>query len=169
MKIPSFKKLVAAMVFILIFSSALVPVSVLAKDNTIPYMQLSYNFFDIEFVNQDLGWVVGQSGLIFKTEDGGLTWQKQETGVLTSIFGVSFQDETNGILVGQSGLVMASENAGSVRVMKVNIDDNPEAAQKFGVMSIPTLMVFKNGDVTDRFVGVQPKAKLQEALDAAKA
>ena len=64
---------------------------------------------------------------------------------------------------------LAAENAGSIRVMKVNIDDHPEAAQKFGVMSIPTLMVFKNGDVTDRFVGVQPKAKLQEALDAAKA
>ena len=64
---------------------------------------------------------------------------------------------------------LASENAGSVKVMKVNIDENPQTAQQYGVMSIPTLMVFKNGDVTDRFVGVQPKAKLQEALDAAKA
>jgi thioredoxin 1 len=64
---------------------------------------------------------------------------------------------------------LAAENQGSVKVTKVNIDDNPETAQRYGVMSIPTLMIFKNGDVTDRFVGVQPKVKLQEALDAAKA
>ena len=64
---------------------------------------------------------------------------------------------------------LAAENAGSAKVLKVNIDDNPQAAQKFGVMSIPTLIVFKGGDVSERFVGVQPKARLQEALDAAKA
>ena len=63
---------------------------------------------------------------------------------------------------------LAAENAGSAKVLKVNIDENPQTAQQFGVMSIPTLMVFKNGDVAERFVGVQPKAKLQEALDAAK-
>ncbi len=64
---------------------------------------------------------------------------------------------------------LASENAGSAKVIKVNIDDNPETAQQYGVMSIPTLMVFKNGEVSDRFVGAQPKGRLQEALDAAKA
>lgn len=64
---------------------------------------------------------------------------------------------------------LANENAGSAKVLKVNIDENPETAQAYGVMSIPTLMVFKNGEVTDRFVGVQPKARLQEALDSAKA
>ena len=64
---------------------------------------------------------------------------------------------------------LARENAGSVKVMKVNIDDSPGAAQQYGVMSIPTLIVFKNGTISDRFVGVQPKSKLQQALDAAKA
>ena len=64
---------------------------------------------------------------------------------------------------------LAAENHGSVKVGKVNIDDNPAAAQNYGVSSIPTLMVFKNGDVVDRFVGVQPKQKLQKAIDAAKA
>jgi thioredoxin 1 len=64
---------------------------------------------------------------------------------------------------------LAVENAGAVKVMKVNIDDNPGAAQQYGVMSIPTLIVFKNGTISDRFVGVQPKSKLQQALDAAKA
>jgi thioredoxin 1 len=63
---------------------------------------------------------------------------------------------------------LASENAGSAKILKVNIDDNPQTAQKYGVMSIPTLMVFKNGEVSERFVGVQPKATLQRALDEAK-
>lgn len=64
---------------------------------------------------------------------------------------------------------LAAENAGKAKILKVNIDDNPSTAQQYGVMSIPTLMVFKNGEVTDRFVGVQPKARLQQAIDAAKA
>ena len=63
---------------------------------------------------------------------------------------------------------LAGENLGSIKIGKVNIDDSPGAAQQYGVSSIPTLMLFKNGDVSERFVGVQPKARLQESLDAAK-
>jgi thioredoxin 1 len=64
---------------------------------------------------------------------------------------------------------LAGENAGSAKVVKLNVDIAQRAAQNYGVSSIPTLMVFKNGEVVDRFVGVQPKSRLQEALDAAKA
>ena len=64
---------------------------------------------------------------------------------------------------------LAGENTGSIKVGKVNIDENPQAAQNYGVSSIPTLMIFKGGNVVERFVGMQPKARLQEALDAAKA
>jgi thioredoxin 1 len=63
---------------------------------------------------------------------------------------------------------LAAENAGTVQVAKVNIDDSPAVAANYGVSSIPTLMIFKNGDVVDRFVGVQPKKRLQEAIDQAK-
>jgi len=63
---------------------------------------------------------------------------------------------------------LAVENTGSVKVGKINIDDNPETAQKFNVSSIPTMMVFKAGEMVDRLVGVQPKHKLQELLDEAK-
>jgi len=63
---------------------------------------------------------------------------------------------------------LASEYSGAIKVGKVNIDDSPGAAQSFGVSSIPTLMIFKGGDVVERFVGVQPKDRLQRALDAAK-
>ena len=64
---------------------------------------------------------------------------------------------------------LAGENEGSAKIVKLNVDDAPRAAQSYGVSSIPTLMVFKNGEVVDRFVGVQPKTRLQDAIDAAKA
>ena len=63
---------------------------------------------------------------------------------------------------------LSAENAGSVKVVKLNVDDAPQSAQSYGVSSIPTLMVFKGGEVVDRFVGVQPKSRLQSAIDAAK-
>jgi len=63
---------------------------------------------------------------------------------------------------------LASENSGSAKIGKLNIDEAPGSAQSYGVSSIPTLMVFKNGEVIERFVGMQPKARLQEAIDAAK-
>ncbi len=63
---------------------------------------------------------------------------------------------------------LAAENIGSIKIGKLNIDDSPAASQQFGVMNIPTLILFKNGDPAERFVGVQPKVRLQESLDAAK-
>jgi thioredoxin 1 len=63
---------------------------------------------------------------------------------------------------------LAEEYAGSVKVAKVNIDDSPNLAMNYGVTSIPTLIVFKGGDVVQRFVGAQPKNRLQQALDSAK-
>jgi thioredoxin len=63
---------------------------------------------------------------------------------------------------------LAKENQGSIKIGKVNIDDNPNVAMNYSVNSIPTLMIFKGGQVVDRFVGVQPKSRLQQALDAAK-
>jgi thioredoxin len=64
---------------------------------------------------------------------------------------------------------LAGENNGTIKIGKLNVDNAPGAAQNYGVSSIPTLMVFKNGEVVERFVGVQPKSRLQQALDAAKA
>jgi thioredoxin 1 len=64
---------------------------------------------------------------------------------------------------------IAAENASTAKVVKLNIDDNPQSAQSYGVSSIPTLMLFKGGEVVNRFVGIQPKPRIQEAIDAAKA
>lgn len=64
---------------------------------------------------------------------------------------------------------LASENAASLKVGKVNIDESPNIAASLGINSIPTLMIFKNGQVVDRFVGVQPKTRLQNAIEEAVA
>jgi thioredoxin 1 len=61
---------------------------------------------------------------------------------------------------------LAADNAGKFKVGKLNIDDSPNAAQQYKVFSIPTLVLFKNGEDVQRFVGVQPKAKIQDALDS---
>ena len=63
---------------------------------------------------------------------------------------------------------LATEYSGTVKVGKVNVDDSPQAAQSYGISSIPTLMLFKGGQVVERFSGVQPKNRLQQALDAAQ-
>ena len=60
---------------------------------------------------------------------------------------------------------VADELAGKLAVAKCNVDDNQDLAMKFGVMSIPTLIVFKNGEEVDRSVGALPKARLQALLE----
>jgi len=62
---------------------------------------------------------------------------------------------------------LAAENADSIKVVKMNTDDAASTAAGYSVSSIPTLMIFKNGEVVDRFVGVQPKNRLQDAIDQA--
>jgi thioredoxin 1 len=51
-----------------------------------------------------------------------------------------------------------------VKIAKVNVDDNPESASRFGVMSIPTLIVFKNGEPVDKIIGFQPKDALKSVV-----
>lgn len=59
---------------------------------------------------------------------------------------------------------LAAELAGRVRVVKLNVDDNPETAARFGLRSIPTLLVLKDGREVDRLVGVQPKQEITRRL-----
>ena len=59
---------------------------------------------------------------------------------------------------------VAEELEGTVKVGKVNVDENMELAQSFGIMSIPTIMIFKNGEVVKKFLGVTDKTELLEAL-----
>jgi thioredoxin 1 len=57
--------------------------------------------------------------------------------------------------------------AGKVKILKLNVDENPKTAQKYNVMSIPTLMLFKNGEMASRQVGAAPKAKLEQWITEA--
>ncbi|WP_018936925.1 thioredoxin TrxA [Thioalkalivibrio sp. ALJ24] len=60
---------------------------------------------------------------------------------------------------------IAEEYAGKVKVAKLNIDDNPSTPPKFGIRGIPTLMLFKNGDVEATKVGALSKSQLTAFLD----
>ncbi|EIT85407.1 thioredoxin [Fictibacillus macauensis ZFHKF-1] len=62
---------------------------------------------------------------------------------------------------------IASEDQ-DVKVVKLDVDENQEVAGKFGVMSIPTLIVFKDGEVVDQVVGFQPKEALTQLLNKHK-
>ena len=62
---------------------------------------------------------------------------------------------------------IANELGDKVTVAKLNIDENPKTAAKYNVMSIPTLMVFKNGEMASRQVGAAPKAKLEQWITSA--
>ncbi|AZN38631.1 MULTISPECIES: thioredoxin [Paenibacillus] len=56
---------------------------------------------------------------------------------------------------------LSTELAGSATIAKINVDEEPELASQFGVMSIPTLILFKDGQPVDKMVGLQSKAALQ--------
>ena len=58
------------------------------------------------------------------------------------------------------------ELEGKAVVGKVNVDDNSEIPQNYGIRNIPTLLVFKNGELVDKMVGVVPKSQMSEKLEA---
>ncbi len=61
---------------------------------------------------------------------------------------------------------LVDEYEGKVKIVKVNVDDNPDVAGKYGIMSIPTLIFFHNGVVKDTITGFMPKNKLVEKIEA---
>lgn len=60
---------------------------------------------------------------------------------------------------------LAEEYAGKVKIGKLNVDENENMAMKYGVMSIPTVIVFKNGEIDQKFMGLQSKTQLTQAID----
>jgi thioredoxin 1 len=59
---------------------------------------------------------------------------------------------------------LAAEFAGQVTVAKLNVDENPETAARLGIMSIPTLVLFKGGQPLGQMVGAAPKAQIEAAV-----
>ena len=70
-------------------------------------------------------------------------------------------------MIGPSLDEISNEMAGKVKIAKLNIDENPEIAAQFGVRSIPTLMMFKGGEVADIKVGALPKSALSHWISGA--
>ena len=69
-------------------------------------------------------------------------------------------------LIGPVVEELAKEYEGKATIGKVNVDDNRETAAQFGIMSIPTLLFFKDGQMVDKHVGVASKSELKKKLDA---
>ena len=61
---------------------------------------------------------------------------------------------------------IAEEHQGKIRIAKLNVDDNPEIARRFSVMSIPTLIVFRDGEEAARIIGAKGKGQLVQELNA---
>ena len=61
---------------------------------------------------------------------------------------------------------IASAMGDKVKIVKLNVDESGQTAAKYGVMSIPTLMMFKDGKLADRLVGAHPKAKLEKWISS---
>ena len=64
---------------------------------------------------------------------------------------------------------IAEEQAESLRIVKLNVDENQATAAQYGVMSIPTLIVFKNGEIAKKIIGALPKKRLEQELEPALA
>lgn len=60
---------------------------------------------------------------------------------------------------------LAGQYAGKMRAVKVNVDDSPDVAGRYGIQSIPSLVFFKNGQEAGRVIGAVPKARLAQALE----
>jgi thioredoxin 2 len=60
---------------------------------------------------------------------------------------------------------IAKDKAGQIKVLKIDVDQNPAASRQFNILSIPTLILFKNGEPVETIVGAMPKAALLERLD----
>ena len=60
---------------------------------------------------------------------------------------------------------LSREKEGSLKVVKMDVDNNPDTAMKFGIRSIPTLLIFKNGEVVDQIVGAVPKSMIESKID----
>ncbi|ABS68530.1 MULTISPECIES: thioredoxin [Xanthobacter] len=62
---------------------------------------------------------------------------------------------------------VSGEMGEKIRIVKLNVDENPATASKYGIMSIPTLLLFKDGKIASRQVGAAPKAKLVQWINGA--
>jgi thioredoxin len=94
------------------------------------------------------------------------TFDEQVQGATTPIL-VDFWAEWCGPCLRVTPVLeeIAAERAGQLTIAKVNVDDNPELARRYNVMSIPTMLVFSGGEISKKLVGAMGKAQLLQELD----
>lgn len=68
-------------------------------------------------------------------------------------------------MIGPVVASIAKEYEGKIKVGKLNVDDNPVTASEYGIMSIPTLKIFKEGKIVEEMVGVQPAQAIMQKID----
>jgi len=61
---------------------------------------------------------------------------------------------------------LAAEYAGKLKVLKLNTDENPEVAGRYQIMSIPTILFFKNGQPVEKLIGARPKRQFKEVIES---
>lgn len=69
------------------------------------------------------------------------------------------------IALGPTVEALATEFDGKMKVGKLNVDENPETAMRFGIRNIPTILLLKNGEIVERFVGAQSKQTFAQAIE----
>lgn len=94
------------------------------------------------------------------------TWQGEVTNAATPVL-VDFWAEWCGPCRAIAPVLeeLSQELAGKLKIVKVNVDEAPELAQQFGIRSIPTLLVFKNGTIASQMVGSMPKSALKAKIE----
>ena len=104
---------------------------------------------------------------IVRRPHGVVTARLQQLHLSLEGIGASLQSEDGYAVVKEIVPGMAADKDGQIRIAKVNIDDNPMTPTKYGVRGIPTLMLFKNGEISATKVGAAPKSKLYEWVEEA--
>jgi len=132
---------------------------------TLPRCTYGENFLFLGENHQNI------SGDYFMSEEAELTSSNFDSAIAEGVTLVDFWAEWCGPcrMIAPVISELAEEYAGKVNVGKINVDNETELAQRFNVSSIPSLIIFKNGDEINRFIGVTSKTELAGALDAAGA
>jgi len=117
---------------------------------------------DVDFFTEETG--MAHAGTLELTEANFDDTLAQQKGLVIVDFWAEWCGPCRAIAPVLDELV--GESAGRITLGKVNVDENPGLAARYGIRSIPTLLLMKQGKVADQVIGAVPKAKIKEKLDA---